>query len=133
VGARVDYSGAKTARIAEREEQQRLRTEAIHELASHAGCIGEVRLSDGARAAFLELHAQALGRQSRPLKAGDVTWAEARLDGSTLRLEVRASPGAMVSIRSASGSMVIHNLAVELRVSHAEQQRIFKVQKRAGA
>lgn len=112
-GARVDYSDAKRARLAEREQQERRRTEAVRELALHAGPLRDARLSDDARAAFLDLYGQALGRHGRPL-TNESTVAEARLDDLVLRLELRAEPGASVTLRSPSGVLTLRDLAVEV-------------------
>ncbi|MGH3448194.1 MAG: TIGR02677 family protein, partial [Nocardioidaceae bacterium] len=120
-GNRVDYSAAKQARIAERAQEQRRRVEAIRELATHTGSLREARFSDDARAAFLDLYAQALARHGGPLAPESTTWAEARLDGATLRLELRTAPGGSVSIKSPSGVLTLRDLAVELTVTSPEQ------------
>ncbi len=112
-GARVDYSAAKQARLAEREQQQQRRSRAVRELAGHPGPLRDARLSDEARAAFLDLYTQALGRHGRPLGAA-AAWSEARLDDLVLRLELRAEPGGAVTLRSPSGVLVMRGLAVAL-------------------
>ncbi|MDR6415540.1 TIGR02677 family protein [Pseudarthrobacter sulfonivorans] len=120
-GSRVDYSAAKWARLREREQQQHRGSEAFRELASHIGQVREARLSDDARSAFLDLHAQALTRHSRLLTPEAVTWGEVRLEGMVLRLELRGAPGDLVSIKSPSGTITLHDLAVELRMADSEQ------------
>jgi uncharacterized protein (TIGR02677 family) len=116
-GARVDYSAAKRARIAEREQQQRRHDAALRELAGHTEPLREVRLSEDARAAFLGLYAQALTRHGRPLSDDDAAHSDASFDAGVLRLEIRRSPGASVRITSASGALTLHDLAVGLSVS----------------
>ncbi|MBT2521821.1 TIGR02677 family protein [Arthrobacter sp. ISL-28] len=132
-GARVDYSAAKQARLAEREQEQRRRTDAVRELASHAGPLIEVRLSDDARAALLDLYAQALSRHSRPLSTKTPTWCEARVDDAVLRLELRAAPGTSVSIKSPSGILTLRDLAFDLTTTSADQQSAVMAERRAEA
>lgn len=113
-GARVDYSAAKQARLAEREAEQRRRIEALRELAAHAGPLTAVRLSDDGRAALLEIFGQALTRYGRPLGADSCASSDVRLDGGTLQLEVRAAAGTSVSIRSPAGTLTLLDLAITL-------------------
>jgi uncharacterized protein (TIGR02677 family) len=112
-GARVDYSGAKRARLAEREQQQRRLAAALRELASHAGPLADARLSDDARVAFLDLYSQALGQHGRPL-TNEPARAEARLDDLVLRLALRAEAGASVTLRSPCGVLTLRGLSVFL-------------------
>lgn len=115
-GARVDYSAAKQARLAERSEQERRVRRAAAELAAHVGPLGEVRVSDGARTTFLDLYAAALTRAGRPLGADGMARAELRTPGTTLSLQVRRVPGAQVRLRSPGGVLTLRDLAVELSV-----------------
>jgi hypothetical protein len=112
-GARVDYSAAKRARLAERDQQQRRRTDAVRELASLAGPLRNARLSDDARAALLDLYSEALGRHGRPLTNEPVD-AETRLVDLILRLELSAEPRASVTVRSPSGVLTMRGLSVSL-------------------
>jgi uncharacterized protein (TIGR02677 family) len=115
VGPRVDYSTAKRTRIAERQEQQLQRAEAIRELASHAGPLHEVQLSDGARAVYLELHSQALSSHGRPLTEEAVASAQTRAAGAVVGVDLRACTGAIVRLECPAGALTLHNVAVEVR------------------
>lgn len=121
-GARVDYSAAKRARLAERERHQQRRLAALRELAQHWE-LRAVRLSDDARAAFLDLYTQALTRHGRPLTPETIAHSEAAVDDDTLHLELRAAPGDTVTISSPSGALTIHGLAVELSVEIGSLKR----------
>lgn len=132
-GARVDYSAAKRARLAEREREQRRRIASLRELASHLGPVHDVRLSDAGRVALLDLYSQALARHGRPLTAGSLAWSEVRLDTMALRLELRAAQGAAVSIRSPAGTLTLRDLAVDLSTADEQGQPITSSQRRAEA
>lgn len=114
VGPRVDYSAAKQARLAEREADQRRRAEALRELADLAGPLHAADLSDGARALYLELHSQALAGIGRPLAPHDVATAQTRVEGTAVRLHVRAAPGGEVTLCSPSGVLTLRDVTVEL-------------------
>jgi uncharacterized protein (TIGR02677 family) len=129
-GARVDYSAAKGARLAERAEQQRRRADALRELAAHAGPLVEARLGDDARAAFLDLYAQALARHGRPLADGETAHGEVRLDDAVLRLELRAEAGVDVRVKSPAGTLTLRDLAVTLVDAAVDQDAGLR---RAGA
>lgn len=116
-GRRADYSEAKRARLAERSRQQRRHDDALRELVSHRGPLRDVRVSDDARSAILELYAQALARHGRPLTTDTVALAETRVDHSRLGLSLRAAPGASVRITSPAGHLTLHGLALELVVT----------------
>lgn len=132
-GARVDYSAAKRARLAEREQQQQRRAQAVRELASHVGPLRDARLSDEARAAFLDLYTQALGRHGRPLGA-ETACSEARLVDLVLRLQLRAAPGGAVTLRSPAGVLTLCELAVDLTTDRAAAEEGSSGQERwAGA
>ena len=122
-GARVDYSAAKAARIAERSAQQRRHEAALRQLAGHVGDLGDVRLDDEARVAFLELYAQALTGHGRPL-GGDEASISARVDGSLLRLRVSAEPGRRVVLRSPSGTLSLNDVAVRLEAEDEAQSDV---------
>jgi uncharacterized protein (TIGR02677 family) len=105
---REDFAAAKARRIAERERAQRERDEALHELASRKGVHAEFELSDGARAALLDLYARALSGASGPLRAP----ATARAD--QVALTVRRTPGRSTCVRSPSGLLQLVDLTLEL-------------------
>ncbi|MGB7981930.1 MAG: TIGR02677 family protein [Candidatus Nanopelagicales bacterium] len=121
-GARVDYSAAKRARLAEREAQQHRRSQALHELAAlaSAGALREVRLSDDARIALLDLHAQALARHGRPLASDSVALAETRVEGMVLRLALHPAVGTATTITSPAGRLTLRDLSLEIGVEPTE-------------
>lgn len=113
-GARADYSAAKRARLAEREAQEQRVRAAAAELATHAGRLGDLRVSDDARTTFLDLYAAALTRAGRPLGPDDTARAELRTTGTSLTLVVRREPGTRVRLRSPAGMLTLRDLCVEL-------------------
>jgi uncharacterized protein (TIGR02677 family) len=117
--ARADYSAAKRARLAERAEQQRRRVEAARELASHAGALRDVRLSDEARATFLELYGNALAR-GRPDEDAGAARGQLRVADVALRLQLRVEAGAAVRLRSPAGVLTLHDLVVDLGVDEVD-------------
>ncbi|HSC86551.1 MAG TPA: TIGR02677 family protein, partial [Polyangiaceae bacterium] len=119
-GARVDFSAAKRARLAERSRLQQQRIEALRELAEHVGPVREVRLSDAARVLLLELYAQALARHGRPLAADAQVYVDTPVDGARLGVRLRAAPGAQVVIGSPQGRLTLSGVAVELSVFRAD-------------
>ncbi len=121
-GARVDYSQAKRARLQERARLQAQRAEALRELAANAGPLREVRLSDGARAALLDLYTQALTRHGRALTADADVSVDTPLDGSRLTLSLRAAPGSAIRVTSPQGRLTLRGLSLELRVANPAQQ-----------
>jgi uncharacterized protein (TIGR02677 family) len=121
-GARVDFSDAKRARLAERSRLQQQRTEALRELAEHAGALGEVRFSDAARVLLLELYAQALARHGRPLAADTQASVDTPMGGSRLGIHLRVVPGGQVVIGSPQGRLTLNGIAVELSVVPTEHQ-----------
>ncbi|MGH8968263.1 MAG: DUF2397 domain-containing protein, partial [Actinomycetes bacterium] len=106
-GARADYSAAKRARLAAREREQQRRAEALRELVSRAGAVRDIRLSDDARTAFLDLHAQAVTGHGRPPTADVPARATTRVDGTVLTISVRSAPGASTTIASPAGRLVL--------------------------
>ncbi|GAA3623678.1 hypothetical protein GCM10022236_27570 [Microlunatus ginsengisoli] len=122
-GARVDYSAAKRARLFEREQEQRRRVAALRELASHAGRLGDVRLSDPARTAFLDLFAQALTHHGSPLMADRCARAATRVDDGTISVELRSAPGSVVAISGPSGRLVLRDLAIVVEFDGSEVRR----------
>ncbi len=113
-GARVDYSVAKRARLAERAELEHREAEAVRELAAHAGVWHEVRLSDEARATFLLLYSQALTQFGRPLAPASTAWADRRVGDQWLTIEVRAVLGDEIMVKSPAGVLTLRDVAVEL-------------------
>lgn len=132
-GTRVDYSAAKQARLAERQEHERRLAEALRELSSHAGPLRHVKVSDEARSAFLDVYANALTRLGRPLTPGMTARGDLRVAGTTLRLEVRADPGATVRIKSPSGVLTLRDLAIELLAGSASAAPAPTRERSAGA
>lgn len=114
-GARVDYSASKAARIAERAATQQRREASLRELADNAGEITEIKLSEEARAAFLELYSQALVRHGRPLTGEQRAVSRARLEGSTLTMSVRGEELGSVAVHSPAGVLTLTGVGVELR------------------
>ena len=119
-GARVDYSAAKSARLAERRDQDRRLAAAVGELLACAGPISRIRVSDAARTAFLDVYAKALAGLGRPLVEGMTGRAELRVAGRRLRLEVRSEPGASIRITSPAGVLTLHDLAADLQDASGE-------------
>ena len=117
---RADYSAAKLARIAERTEQQRRRGEAAWELGSHAGDVHEARLSDEARAIFLELYGTALAEHGRPLMPGVMARGGLRIADLRLGVELKAAAGATVRLKSPSGVLTLRDLSVVLVAGGAD-------------
>jgi len=115
-GARVDYSVAKRARLAERQEVQRRRVAALRELAEHTGRLHETHLSDHGRAALLDLYTQALSRHGRPLVGVTSAAADTPLGDDRLRIEVRAAPGESVRVISPQGRLTLTDLRLDLTV-----------------
>jgi uncharacterized protein (TIGR02677 family) len=107
-GSRADFSGAKQARVAEREAAERERREALDELSRHPGPLGSIRLSDQARTALLDLYSRALTGHGRPL-VGD---AEAGASVGGVRVTVRRAPGQSTVITSPAGRMELVGLSV---------------------
>ena len=95
----------------------------IRALAGHREQLHEVRLSEDARTAFLDLYAQALTRHGRPLSAEVAAYSQAHFDQGELRLELRAAPGAVVTITSPAGVLTLHGLAAGLSVHAATTDR----------
>lgn len=115
-GARVDYTAAKQARLAERAAQQRRRDAALRELAQH-GQLTAVRMSEDARATFLDLYARALTRHGRPLAAQSSAHAEAAFNEGVLQLDLRSAPDEIVTITSPTGVFTVHGLRIELSLA----------------
>lgn len=124
-GGRADFAAAKRARLAEREREQRRREAALRELAERAGVLREVRLSDDARNAFLDLYADALTGNGRPLVEGTPARSAVQVGDDLLTLMVARRPGAETIIISPAGKLVVSDIEVTLDVDavDARQQR----------
>ncbi len=118
-GPRADFSVAKQARIAERREQQHRRLAAARELAAHLGAVQDVRLSDEARATFLELYVDALAQHGRPLTPDAAARSRLRIVDTTLEIELRSAAGEVVRIKSPSGVLTFRDLSVWLEAGEA--------------
>lgn len=117
-GQRVDYSAAKRARLRERLEQEQRLRRAAEELAAHAGPLTDLRVSDEARAAFLDLYAAALSRVGRPLGSADETSAHLATAGASLTLTVRREPQTRLRLTSPAGVFTLKDLRCELVSDH---------------
>lgn len=126
--ARADYTAVKQARLAERAQQEARLRAAAAELAAHAGPLSDLRVSDEARSAFLDLYAAALTRAGRPLGPTDTARAELRTSVTSLTLDVRREPGATVRLRSPAGTLVLRDLAIELSTAEAAEAQIRRVE-----
>lgn len=113
-GARADYSAAKAARLAERDQEQRAREVALRELAAHSGRLRDIRLSDAARVALLDLYAQAMTRFGRPLGPDEQALGATRVDGERLVLAVHSVPGESVQVTSSAGRLTLRDIVIEL-------------------
>jgi uncharacterized protein (TIGR02677 family) len=122
-GARADYSAAKKARLAAREREQQRRAEALRELAGHVGEFRDVRLSDDARTAFLDLHAQAMSGHGRALTADSPATATTRVDGDLLTISLHAAPSVSTTVTSPAGRLMLCGLFVEITVA-ADVKRV---------
>lgn len=123
-GARVDFSAAKQARLAERDRQQRRREAALRELADHAGALREARLSDDAREVFLDLYSAALTGHGRPLAEGAAAADTSTMLGADrLTLAVRRALGSTTVIASPSGKLVLRDVDVIVHVAANDNSR----------
>jgi uncharacterized protein (TIGR02677 family) len=123
-GARVDYTRAKQARLAERRRAQEQHAKALGEIAAVRGRIGDTYLSDEARTALLELYTRALTGCGRPLSSDGEATVETRIDGeqTTVRLTIRATPGADTVITSPRGRFMMSGLTLEVETRGNQDQ-----------
>lgn len=103
--ARVDYSEAKRARLAERQRATDEQRAALAELAQHAGPLRRVSLSDNARRVLLDLYARAVVAHARPLPEGAEVEASAPLDDGRLLVTVTAVAAEETVIASPQGRL----------------------------
>ncbi|WEV78756.1 TIGR02677 family protein [Janibacter cremeus] len=115
--ARVDYTAAKRARLAEREQERHRRLAAARELATISGPVRDARLGDDARRAFLDLYTSALARHGRPLGGDTTAHNTLRIDDLTLAIEVRHAPGSSVRLRSPGGTLTLQDLYIHLEAT----------------
>jgi len=120
-GARVDYSVAKQARIAERQRLQEQRAAALGELAAHDGVLREVSLTEEGRGALLDLYSRALGAHGRALKDGEDATYDASFGDGRLRISVTAVPGKNTIISSPHGRLTLAGLQLRLSQVATEQ------------
>jgi uncharacterized protein (TIGR02677 family) len=116
-GARVDFTAAKNARLAERARQQRRREAALRELATHAGALREARVSDDAREVFLDLYSTALTGYGRPLAAGATAETTTPIGPDRLTLAVDRAPGSDVAIASPAGKLVLRDIEIMVSIA----------------
>ena len=110
---REDFSAVKAQRLRERAAAEAVRAEALRELQELPGPVGDQELTDAARVELLELHARALSQAGGPLR--HEAQAVASLpDGSRVRLVVTPVPGAVTTVRSPAGTLLLHDLELEL-------------------
>jgi len=110
---REDFSAVKAQRLRERAVAEAVRAEALRELQELSGPVGDQELTDAARVELLELHARALSQAGGPIR--QQAHAVASLpDGSRVRLVVTPLPGAVTTVRSPAGTLLLHDLELEL-------------------
>ena len=116
-GRRQDFTDAKQAQLAEREAAERRRAGALAEISRHLGEPEQLRLSDDARAALLDVFSRAVSGTGGALRDGDVASADAVASvgsGAAFRLDVRATPGRSTTITSPAGRLVLQDLTLRL-------------------
>lgn len=117
-GRREDFTAARQARLAERGVAEQHRRAALEELAAHAGRFDQVRLSDAAREALLELYGRALGGHGGPLTAAGTS-----VGYGPLRLEVRPSAGHRTVVTSPAGRLELVGLSLHVTVQDDSDRR----------
>ncbi|WP_186525922.1 TIGR02677 family protein [Leekyejoonella antrihumi] len=113
-GARVDYSAAKEARLAERRRAHEQRMAALREIGQHTGDLEQVHLSDGARKELLELYSQTLSSYGRPLTKDAQALAETAVDNQRLRLIITQDPRRSTVITSPQGALTMDGVRLHL-------------------
>lgn len=109
----VDYSGAKAARVAEREASERGRIEALAELAHLTGRLDDVRLSEAARTELLDVYAVCLAQQAgSPTSAGALT---APIPHSEMELVIENAPGERSVLHGRSGRLEFIDRVLSVR------------------
>ncbi|MDQ3627851.1 MAG: TIGR02677 family protein [Actinomycetota bacterium] len=119
-GRTEDFSAAKAARLAERQQTEHRRRAALAEIASHHGQHDQLRLSDDARAALLDVYARALGARGRRLGPGESAQADAVAsvtDRAAFRLRIRHLPGRSTTVSSPSGRLTLLDLVLDIDAS----------------
>jgi len=111
-GAREDFSHAKLARLADRRKAEARRTEALREIAAHAGELREVRLSEHARSTLLELYSRAVTGHGGPLDGAAASVDAPVGDDAALTVSVRHTPGRGTVVVSPQGRLELRDLTV---------------------
>lgn len=106
-GRREDFAAAKRARLADREAAESRHRQAVDELAAHRGRLGEVSLSDAARAALLDGYARALS-------AGAINGQPRTTSLGAVQLAVHRTAGEGTTIRSPAGTLALVDVTLEL-------------------
>lgn len=118
-GKREDFGASRQRRLEERQQVERARDAALDELRElPERPLAEVRVTDAARAALLDLYAQALAAAGGPLERGA---GFARASVGDLALVVRRAVGVTTTVRSPSGTLQMIDL--ELTLEQAAQRR----------
>jgi len=120
-GAREDFTAAKEQRLAERRRVQERQQAGLREIAALRGPLARAHLSDEARTALLDLYSRALSGNGRRLGA-DPAVAEATLDGTSLRLTVRRTPGSATVVISPGGRLTLADLTLEVDVDAQDER-----------
>lgn len=117
--ARVDYSRAKAARLAQRAEQEKRLRIAVAELANVTasgsdGAIDDVTVSDLARRTLLDAYTLAAG--ALPRSADGRARGVLRVGGGTVRVDIERAPGHDIRIAGPSGVLTLRDLTVHVAV-----------------
>jgi uncharacterized protein (TIGR02677 family) len=121
-GHRVDFTAAKQARLADRARIETRRRAAFAELTAYDGEPAQLRLSDEARAALLEIYSRALTGTSGRAVGSDAV-AEASIaagDAPAFRLSVRPTPGRSTTVISPTGRLELVDITLGLQVAADE-------------
>lgn len=110
---REDFSAVKAQRLRERAVAEAERAAALGELHALAGSLDGAQLSDAARTVLLELHARALSEAGGPIRH-EASAVAALPDGTRVRLCVRPTPETATTLRSPSGELRLHGLALAI-------------------
>lgn len=114
-GRRADFTAAKQARVDERARSERRRLAALGEVAAQGGERPELRLSDEARVALLEVYNKALTARSRVLRPREEASAEATVSAGSrpeFTLSVRHTPGRGTTIISPAGRLELVDMTL---------------------
>lgn len=128
--AAEDHSAQKL-RLVERERERAVAREAAaDELRSASGQFGQVRLTSAALSLLLELLTAALGNAQlqRPAPQGDFALDGGRAEdaGLGIRLLVHRAPGAVTTLRSVDGDLVLDDLRLSVEGLAEEDATVSK-------